>query len=157
MSYSPIYTHVYIHIYHTIVSPLITLGYDVEGVIHEIKEALERETAAERAVGWDVIFFPSPAFKRMLLVGLGTAISQQLVGIDAIQYFLMFIIEEAGIKERVWQSIFLIGLGILKLLVIVVAGSMFDTRGRRPLFFGSLIGKFKDMKDTILVLVVLLM
>merc|ERR1719223_111624 len=113
-----------------VLSKVYPIGYDVEGVIHEIKEALERETAAERAVGWDVIFFPSPAFKRMLLVGLGTAISQQLVGIDAIQYFLMFIIEEAGIKERVWQSIFLIGLGILKLLVIVVAGSMFDTRGR---------------------------
>jgi hypothetical protein len=125
------------------------LGYDVEGVINEIKEALERETAAERAVGWDVIFFPSPAFKRMLLVGIGTAVAQQLVGIDAIQYFLMFIIEEAGIDERVWQSILLIALGVLKLVVIVFAGSLFDTKGRRPLFFWSLIGESKGIMNNI--------
>ena len=30
----------------------------------------------------------------------GTAIAQQLVGIDAIQYFLEFIIDESGSTER---------------------------------------------------------
>ena len=77
----------------------------------------------------------------MLWVGLGTAAAQQLVGIDAIQYFLMFIIEEAGIDDRVWQSILLIALGVLKLVVIIFAGALFDTKGRRPLFFTSLLGK----------------
>ena len=78
----------------------------------------------------------------MLLVGIGSAVAQQIVGIDAIQYFLMYIIEEAGIKDRTWQSIILIVLGILKVSVIVLAGHMFDSRGRRPLMFMSLIGKF---------------
>ena len=86
---------------------------------------------------------PSPAFKRMLFVGIGSAVSQQLVGIDAIQYFLTFIIEEAGIEDRTTQSIVLIFLGLLKLLVIVLAGKLFDSKGRRPLMFMSLLGTYK--------------
>jgi MFS family permease len=88
----------------------------------------------------DVIFFPTPAFKRMILVGVGTAIAQQAVGIDAIQYFLVYILDEIGISERNTQTGILIGLGIIKLAMVVVAGHLFDTKGRRPLFFVSLIG-----------------
>lgn len=76
----------------------------------------------------------------MLLVGVGTAIAQQLVGIDAIQYFLVFILDESGIKSRPAQTTILIVLGIIKLVVIVLAGHLFDRRGRRPLFFVSLLG-----------------
>lgn len=95
---------------------------------------------AENAMGWDVILFPSPAFKRMLLVGVGTAIAQQAVGIDAIQYFLMYILDESGIKSRQAQLWILIVLGFIKLVVIVLAGHLFDRKGRRPLFFISLLG-----------------
>jgi MFS family permease len=130
--------------------------YDVSKVVDEIKDAIIREEEAENAVGWDIIFFPSPAFKRMLLVGIGSAVAQQIVGIDAIQYFLMYIIEEAGIKDRTWQSIILIVLGILKVSVIVLAGHMFDSRGRRPLMFMSLIGKFFRDDCSIFVLYVYL-
>ena len=70
----------------------------------------------------------------------GTAIAQQLVGIDAIQYFLEFIIDESGIEERSTRSVILIFLGLVKLSVIFVAGNLFDRCGRRPLFKISLIG-----------------
>eukprot|EP00581_Thalassiosira_minuscula_P018509 CAMPEP_0183730760 /NCGR_PEP_ID=MMETSP0737-20130205/33625_1 /TAXON_ID=385413 /ORGANISM="Thalassiosira miniscula, Strain CCMP1093" /LENGTH=614 /DNA_ID=CAMNT_0025963341 /DNA_START=151 /DNA_END=1995 /DNA_ORIENTATION=- len=115
-------------------------GYDVGVIVHEIKEGIEKESIAEHAVGWDVILFPSPAFKRMLLVGVGTAIAQQAVGIDAIQYFLVYILDESGIKSRSAQMWILIMLGVIKLVVIVLAGHLFDRKGRRPLFFISLIG-----------------
>jgi MFS family permease len=88
----------------------------------------------------DVILFPTPAFKRMLLVGVGTAIAQQAVGIEAIQYFLVFILDESGIKSRKSQMGILIALGLIKVIFIVLAGHLFDRRGRRPLFFLSLIG-----------------
>jgi len=115
-------------------------GYDVDVIVEEIKESMEREIAAEHAVGWDMILFPTPAFRRMLLVGIGTAIGQQVVGIDAIQYFLVFILDESGIKSRVAQSFILIFLGLIKLGMIFVAGYLFDTKGRRPLMFTSLAG-----------------
>ncbi|KAL9187317.1 hypothetical protein ACHAXT_001420 [Thalassiosira profunda] len=115
-------------------------GYDVNVIVHEIKDGIEKEAMAEHAMGWDVILFPSPAFKRMLMVGIGTAIAQQAVGIDAIQYFLVYILDESGIKSRGAQMGILIALGFIKLAVIVLAGHLFDRRGRRPLFFISLLG-----------------
>ena len=87
-----------------------------------------------------MILFPTPAFKRMLLVGVGTAIAQQAVGIDAIQYFLVYILDEAGVKTRKTQMGILIALGLIKLGAIILAGHLFDRRGRRPLFFVSLAG-----------------
>ncbi len=116
-------------------------GYNVSKVVEEIQHAISREEEAEHAVGWDIIFFPSPAFKRMLFVGIGSAVAQQLVGIDAIQYFLDYIIKEAGIESRSNRLLILVVLGILKMGVIVLAGKLFDTKGRRILMFTSLIGK----------------
>lgn len=115
-------------------------GYDVNVIVNEIREGMEKEAIAEHAVGWDVILFPTPAFKRMLMVGVGTAIAQQAVGIDAIQYFLVYILDESGIKSRNAQMGILLVLGVIKLLVIVAAGYLFDRKGRRPLFFVSLLG-----------------
>jgi len=116
-------------------------GYNTSAVVNEIKDAITREEAAEQSIGWGVILSPSPAYKRMLFVGLGAAIAQQLVGIDAVQYFMMYIIERTGIESRTTQSLILILLGLLKLAVIFIAGNLFDSRGRRPLICMSLIGK----------------
>mmetsp|Transcript_13596 Transcript_13596/g.16514 ORF Transcript_13596/g.16514 Transcript_13596/m.16514 type:complete len:553 (+) Transcript_13596:181-1839(+) len=115
-------------------------GYDVQVVLKEIKIAIQRESEADRSMGWEQLLCPTPAIKRMLLVGVGAAIAQQLVGVDAIQYFLVFILEEAGVEDGVGRFLILVGLGLLKLIVIVYAGKYFDKRGRRPLFFISLIG-----------------
>jgi len=115
-------------------------SYDVNIVIQEIQDSLKIEEEAQHMVGWDQIFSPSPAIKRMLIVGVGAAVAQQLVGIDAIQYFLQFILEEVGVEDRSTQILILIGLGILKLAVIFYAGRLLDTRGRRPMLFASLLG-----------------
>jgi len=115
-------------------------SYNVEKVINEIQDTLRREAEMEHSEGWNAILFPSPAVKRMLFVGLGTAFAQQIVGIDAIQYFLLNIIEEAGIEDKTTQIVILINLGILKLTILVWAGKQFDKRGRRQMFFISLSG-----------------
>lgn len=115
-------------------------GWNVDHLIEEIQEALEREKVAEHAVGWEVIFNPTPAFRRMLLVGIGIAVAQQAVGIDAIQYYLLDLIEKAGIASGTRQSLVLISLGLLKVLFIFVGGGLFDRKGRRPLLFISLLG-----------------
>ena len=113
-------------------------GYDVDPVIQDIQEALEREQQSQ--MGWKLLLKPSPAMKRMLLVGIGTAVSQQGVGIDAIQYYLVDVLEESGISNDQKRNFVLILLGLIKLAFIVVGGKLFDKAGRRPLFFVSLIG-----------------
>ena len=126
----------FLHIY-LVIDP----DYNVEALVENIKESIIKEEEAEHGTGWDVIFFPSPAFKRMLIVGLGSVISQQLVGIDAIQYYLIFIIAEAGVTDRLAQTWILIGLGVLKLSFTVVSGNILDKQGRRKMMFVSLLGK----------------
>jgi sugar porter (SP) family MFS transporter len=115
-------------------------GSDVDLVVEEIKQAIIRERVAENSVGWMVLLHPTPAIQRMLLVGIGTAVSQQIVGIDAIQYYLLDVIDESGIESRQAQSAVLVILGIVKLSFVILGGKLFDTKGRRPLLFISLIG-----------------
>ena len=109
-------------------------------ILLDMKEAIEREAVVGKTMGWDMILFPTPAFRRMLLVGVGIAIAQQAVGIDAIQYFLVYILRETGIDSRPAQTGILIFLGSVKLVFIVIGGRLFDRTGRRPLFFMSLCG-----------------
>lgn len=114
----------------------------MDPIIRAIQEALERERIAEQAVGWQVIMFPTPAIRRMLIVGVGTAISQQAVGIDAIQYYLIDVLEESGIKNEKSRLAVLMMLGVIKLLFIFVGGNLLDRKGRKPIFFISLSGKW---------------
>jgi MFS family permease len=53
---------------------------------------------------------------------------------------LLDVLEDSGIESEEKQSFILILLGLLKLAFVVVGGKCFDRRGRRPLFFISLLG-----------------
>ena len=123
-----------------ILNKIYPSGYDVEPVLLDMREAIDRDAAAEKVLGWAAVFRPTPAFQRMLMVGVCTAIGQQAVGIDAIQYYLIDIIEDTGIDSHEKQSLVLVLLGIVKLVFIVIGGKCFDRTGRRPLFFISLVG-----------------
>jgi sugar porter (SP) family MFS transporter len=125
-----------------ILTQLYPEGFNVDSVIADIKESIERDTAAEHSFGWDIVFKPTPAFRRIMVVGVGMAVSQQAVGIDAIQYFLIDILDKSGVTGQLQQTLILIFLGIVKLAFIVVGGKLFDRKGRRPLFFTSLVGMF---------------
>lgn len=113
----------------------------MDPVVDDIKESIERDATAEKEVGWNIIWHPTPAFRRMLWVGVGTAIAQQAVGIDAIQYFLIDILYQSGVQSQNSQTLVLIFLGLVKLFFVYVGGKLFDRCGRRPLFFVSLVGK----------------
>lgn len=115
-------------------------NFDVGPLIVDIKDSIQREIIAEQAVGWSEIFAGSKAIRRMLLVGIASAVFQQAVGIDAVQYYLVFILNDAGIHKRSTQSLCLIGLGIIKLSSVIVASKLFDRVGRRILIFISLLG-----------------
>jgi len=128
----------------SVLAQIYPSGYNVDLVLDDIKESLERERRAENSLGWGAIFCPTPAFRRMLLVGLGNAMAQQIVGVDAIQYYLMDIIA-SSVDSKAAQPVVLVMLGLIKLVCILVAGKFVDYRGRRPLLFSSLIGMVRHV------------
>ena len=117
--------------------------FDINPVAQDIQEGLERDRIAEAAIGWKMILFPTPAIKRMLIVGVGIAVAQQAVGIDAIQYYLLDILAESGIQSQKEQLGVLILLGVLKLIFVIIGSKLMDTRGRKKMMFISLIGAFR--------------
>jgi len=120
-------------------------GHDVDAVVTDIRSSLELEWAAQTSVGWGAIFFPSPAVRRMLLVGVGIAIIQQAVGIDSIMFYLLFVVRQSGVSSEMGQIAALIALGTVKLGFVFVGARLIDTVGRRPLLFASLMGEcFQD-------------
>eukprot|EP00980_Cylindrotheca_fusiformis_P008727 scaffold1868_cov193-Cylindrotheca_fusiformis.AAC.12 len=115
-------------------------GFDVDAVVGDIKAAIEEENMLDAKTGWNIILFPTKAIRRMLLVGVLTALSQQAVGIDAIQYYMVDLIKDSGIGSEKGQLGILILLGVIKLCFVLVGGKLFDKRGRRPLLLTSLAG-----------------
>lgn len=131
----------------TVLTNIYPPGYEIEQIIEEINVSIKLEYIAEKhGFGWRSLLFPTPVIRRMLIVGVGTAISQQAVGIDAIQYYLVDVIEQLGIPSETYQcSLILMLLGTFKLVMIFVGGYLFDRCGRRPLFFVSLLGMFASL------------
>ena len=117
-------------------------GADIPKIIYEIQESLNEEQRIERNVGWNVIFSPTPSIRRMLIVGVGAAICQQVCGIDAINYYLCDILEDSGVEDEYEQAGWLIMFGLLKVIFIVLAMKLMDQIGRRPLMLSSCAGMF---------------
>ncbi|GAX12796.1 hypothetical protein FisN_15Hh275 [Fistulifera solaris] len=112
----------------------------IDDVVDDIQSSIELERQSSNAVGWNAIFAPSPAVKRMLMVGIGMATIQQAVGIDAVMFYLMFVIKGSGIATELGEVAALMVLGLVKLVFVFVGANLFDRVGRRPLLFVSLCG-----------------
>jgi len=78
--------------------------------------------------------------KRVLMVGVGVSVAQQAVGIDAIGYSMVYILDESGIESQEAKMGILAAIGIMGLVLIVMAGRWLDRSGRRPALFASVLG-----------------
>jgi MFS family permease len=115
----------------------------IQSILRDIQDDIqrERETLHQNDTGLGWLLKEKPrAIQKMLALGLGIAISHQICGIDAIQYYLVFILQACGITSRDAQAQFMIALGGLKLACLFVASALVDKLGRRPLFLISVTG-----------------
>merc|ERR1719421_1487506 len=85
---------------------------NVDAVVAAIQAAITEERNASNAYGWSALLIrPTKTTKRMLIVGVGVAMSQQTTAIEAIQYYILYILADAGVKTRSKQFGILILIG----------------------------------------------
>jgi MFS family permease len=97
-----------------------------------IRASLEQEqhTATRELLG--------PGLRRALLVGVGLAILQQLVGINTIIYYAPTIFSYAGFTSAHTAILATSVVGVLNVLATIVAVLLVDRVGRRPLLLWGL-------------------
>src|SRR3954454_9221723 len=102
---------------------------DVEGEIQEIKDVAREEVSLRALIG--------KSLRRVMLVGVGLAIFQQLVGINTVIYYAPTILKMAGQENTgaLTQSLYI---GLTNVVFTVVAILLLDKVGRRNLLlFGT--------------------
>jgi sugar porter (SP) family MFS transporter len=102
---------------------------DVEAEIGEIKEVSEREASLRDLIGKGV--------RKMMLVGIGLAVFQQIVGINTVIYYAPTILKFAGQQNTgaLTQSVYI---GCTNVFFTIVAILLLDKLGRRFfLLFGT--------------------
>lgn len=100
--------------------------------------------ADQQQAGWAEVF--APKVRRMLWVGIGLAIFQQVTGINAIIYYANEIFGEAGfVSDQAKADATLWAVGAVNVLATFIAIAFVDRFGRRPLLFAGLVGMFVSL------------
>ncbi len=105
---------------------------EIDREMEDIEEAERQEEA-----GWGELV--QPWVRPMLVVGVGLAMLQQLVGINTIIYYAPTIMEATGLGASV-SILATLGVGIVNVVFTVVALVIIDRVGRRPLLLAGLTG-----------------
>ena len=101
-----------------------------------VKASLAKDTHKEKA-RLSVLF--APAMRLVLLIGVVIAIIQQITGINAVFFYAPMIFEQSGIGTDA-SFVQAILVGIINLVFTVVAISLVDRLGRKPLLVFGLSG-----------------
>ncbi|MEM9897373.1 MAG: MFS transporter, partial [Bacteroidota bacterium] len=102
-----------------------------------IRENLEAGTKDAKKAPIGELF--KPALRLVLLIGVVVAILQQITGINSVFFYAPMIFEQSGIGEDAsfTQAIYV---GLVNLVFTILAMSLIDRLGRKPLLAGGMIG-----------------
>lgn len=105
-------------------------------VLAAIHDSIEKETAV-KAIPLAELFKPS--MRLVLTIGISVAVLQQITGINSVFFYAPMIFEQSGIgTDASFMQAVLVGL--VNLLFTLVAISLIDKLGRRPLLGFGLTG-----------------
>ena len=108
-----------------------------KNVTEEMKEIRE-SLVCEEECKWSEIL--DPVVRPALIVGIGLAAFQQLTGINTVIYYAPTILEFAGFQSAAVSILATAGIGMINVIMTIVAISLIDRVGRRPLLLIGLIG-----------------
>jgi len=106
---------------------------DVSAEWNEIQETLKGEKGTWREL-------LKPWLRPMLIVGVGLAFFQQFTGINTVIYYAPTIFQLAGFHSNSTSILATVGVGLVNAGMTVVAISLMDRVGRRPLLLIGLTG-----------------
>uniref|UniRef100_A0A0D6QRM5 Major facilitator superfamily (MFS) profile domain-containing protein n=1 Tax=Araucaria cunninghamii TaxID=56994 RepID=A0A0D6QRM5_ARACU len=101
----------------------------------------------------ELLYRPSPAIRKMLIVALGVQFFQQASGIDATVYYSPVTFKAAGIKNQNALLGATMAMGFVKTSFIIVAAFFIDKIGRRPLLLTSTVGSTASLASLALCLI----
>lgn len=107
---------------------------EIEAEVAEIHEDL----AHNQPAAWTELLMP--ALRPALLVGIGLAVFQQVTGINTIIYYAPEIFQKAGLDSATTALAATIGIGVINVLSTLIAISLVDRLGRKPLLLAGLVG-----------------
>ncbi|HET7578123.1 MAG TPA: sugar porter family MFS transporter [Bacillales bacterium] len=105
---------------------------EIESEIHEIKETekIEEDAMTILKASW---------LRPMLVAGIGLAVFQQFIGINAIIYYAPTIFSKAGLGDAT-SILSTVGIGIVNVLLTFVAIATIDKVGRKKLMLWGNVG-----------------
>ncbi|MEH6866567.1 sugar porter family MFS transporter [Priestia megaterium] len=104
--------------------------------LQEIESAYEKEAKMEKATFKDLT---TPWVRRVVFLGIGIAIVQQITGVNSIMYYGTEILKDAGFQTEA-ALIGNIGNGVISVLATFVGIWLLGKVGRRPMLITGLVG-----------------
>src|SRR5437773_4230651 len=108
---------------------------DVNVEIEEIKASLAQQTESGH---WTDLLHRR--LRPALVVGLGLAIFQQITGINTVIYYAPTILQAAGFNSASGAILATVGVGVVNVGMTILAMSLVDRAGRRPLLLVGIAG-----------------
>ncbi|WP_372404983.1 sugar porter family MFS transporter [Streptomyces luteireticuli] len=109
---------------------------EVEAELGRIDHARALEADARRGA-WQEL--RTPWIRRILLIGVGLAVVQQITGVNAVIYFAPKILESTGLGTNAAITA-TIAVGAISVVATAIGMSLIDRLGRRPMLMGGLAG-----------------
>ncbi|CAL4983054.1 unnamed protein product [Urochloa decumbens] len=112
---------------------------DADLRLEEIKQAVSASQSGNGGGGvWkEMLVRPSPAVRRVLACVAGLQFLQEASGIEAIVLYSPLVFKQAGMSSTAAVLGATVGVGAVKTISILVATSLSDRLGRRPLLLAS--------------------
>ncbi|WNW24414.1 sugar porter family MFS transporter [Bacillus inaquosorum] len=107
-----------------------------EAEFREIQAAIEKDTELEKASLKD---FTTPWLRRLLLIGIGVAIVNQITGVNSIMYYGTQILKESGFGTKA-ALIANIGNGLISVIAVIFGIWLVGKVNRRPILLIGLAG-----------------
>ncbi|MFI9027524.1 sugar porter family MFS transporter [Streptomyces sp. NPDC053560] len=109
---------------------------EVDDELARIEQARALETSAQRGA-WQEL--RTPWVRRLLLVGIGLSIVQQITGVNAVIYFAPKILLTTGLATNAAITA-TIAVGAISVVATAIGMSLIDKVGRRPMLIWGLTG-----------------